>query len=369
VSNDADNSVHKLSPTGKDLGVFVSLIGIGCPDGLAFSGSGNLLVADICDSVIRQYSAAGEDLGIFASVGLSNPAYLAFDTTGNVFVSNTDNGGEFRNTIHEFSPSGQDLGVFASTGLRFPTGLVFDPVGNLLVANGEQRPGRTDYSIRKFSPKGEDLGDFAVLSDQPRELVISHTKSTTSTVLTSRLNPSTYGQTVMFIAAVTTTGLVAPIGTVSFTGTTNLVRFTIGTATVNSSGIATLARSNLNAGLYPLTAVYKGDANSLASTSTVLNQSVLQTTTKATITSSLNPSIVGQAVTFTAKITSPTVMPTGPVTFTLGATTLGTSQLSGGKATFSTSSLAAGSNAVKVTYLGNSNIAKSSAALIQVVQP
>jgi len=82
----------------------------------------------------------------------------------------------------------------------------------------------------------------------------------------------------------------------------------------------------------------------------------------------LNPSKQGQPVTFTAKITSPTVMPTGPVTFSIGYTNLGTAQLSGGIAKFTTSALPVGSSRVKVTYYGNSNIAKSSASILQTVQ-
>jgi len=60
-----------------------------------------------------------------------------------------------------------------------------------------------------------------------------------------------------------------------------------------------------------LHAVYLGDAAYQGSTSAVLNQVVLETTSRATLTSSPNPSMQGQAVTFTAKISSPTVMPTG----------------------------------------------------------
>jgi hypothetical protein len=99
-----------------------------------------------------------------------------------------------------------------------------------------------------------------------------------------------------------------------------------------------------------------------------VNQVVLETTSKATLTSSPNPSTQGQAVTFTAKITSPTVIPTGPVTFTAGTTVLGTAQLSGGKAKLVTSSLPVGSTKVTVTYYGDSNIAKSSASVFQTVQ-
>ena len=99
----------------------------------------------------------------------------------------------------------------------------------------------------------------------------------------------------------------------------------------------------------------------------MLNQVVLQTTSSATLTSSPNPSAQGQAVTFTATITSPTVIPTGPVTFMAGTKILGTAQLSGGKAKFTISTLAVGSTKVTATYYGNSNIAKSSASVTQTV--
>jgi hypothetical protein len=197
-----------------------------------------------------------------------------------------------------------------------------------------------------------------------RQVVSNTTKSATSTTLSSTLNPSTYGQSVTFKATVTTTGSVGPNGTVSFTWD----GYSIGTATLNASGVATLTKSNLNVYTYPLTAVYSGDANNAGSTSAVLNQVVKEATSAAALSSSLNPSTQGQAVTFTATISSPTVVPTGPVTFTAGTTALGTAQLSGGKATFSTSTLAVGSTTVKATYNGDSNIAESSASVTQSVQ-
>ncbi len=73
-------------------------------------------------------------------------------------------------------------------------------------------------------------------------------------------------------------------------------------------------------------------------------------------------------MTFTAKITSPTVTATGPVTFTAGKTVLGTAQLSFGKAKFTTSTMAVGSTTVKATYYGDSNITRSSASVTQTVQ-
>lgn len=202
-----------------------------------------------------------------------------------------------------------------------------------------------------------------------RQVVNSTTKSATSTTLASGLNPAIYGQSVTFTASVTTTGSLPPTGKVTFQWQYFTETFTIGSAMLNSSGIATLTTSKLNTDAYPMTAVYAGDTNNLGSTSPVLNQTVLQTTSAATISSSLNPSAQGQAVIFTAKITSPTVTPTGPVTFKAGTTVLGTVQLSGGKASYTTASLPAGSTVIKVTYNGDSNIKGSSAAVTQVVQP
>lgn len=196
-----------------------------------------------------------------------------------------------------------------------------------------------------------------------REVVNSTTKSATATTLVSSLNPSVYGQSVTWTATVTTSGSVPPSGKVNFTWSI----YTIGSATLNSSGVATLTKSNLNADTYPLTAVYVGDASNLGSTSPVVSQVVTQATSSAALTSSPNPSTPGQLVTFTATITSPTAKPTGPVAFAVGKTVLGTAQLNGGKAKFTTSTLAVGSTKVTATFNGDSNIAKSSASVTQTV--
>jgi hypothetical protein len=197
-------------------------------------------------------------------------------------------------------------------------------------------------------------------------VLLGAAKYATTTSFVSSLNPSIYGQPVTFVANVTHRGSFQPTGTVNFKWGDG---YSIGTAPLKSDGTATMTRSNLNADPYPLTAVYSGDTNNLKSTSSVVNQMVTQTTSAAALTSSLNPSRVGQGVTFAATITSPTVTPRGPVTFEVGRTVSGTVQLSGGKATFTTSSLPAGSTVVKVTFSGSSDIKGSSASVTQVVQP
>ncbi|MDB5221403.1 MAG: hypothetical protein JWN83_70 [Chitinophagaceae bacterium] len=89
----------------------------------------------------------------------------------------------------------------------------------------------------------------------------------------------------------------------------------------------------------------------------------LQPTTTA-ITSSLNPSLSGQSVTFTATVSAASGTPTGTVTFFDGSTNLGSGSLSGNAATFSTSTLTAGSHNITSTYNGDASNASSTSSVL-----
>jgi uncharacterized protein (TIGR03437 family) len=84
--------------------------------------------------------------------------------------------------------------------------------------------------------------------------------------------------------------------------------------------------------------------------------------TITTLTSSLNPAVFGQLVTFAA-IVAP-VTATGTVTFLDGTAVLGSGTLGGGKATFSTSSLAVGSHSITASYGGDTNDKGSTSATL-----
>lgn len=185
----------------------------------------------------------------------------------------------------------------------------------------------------------------------------------TTTSLESSLSPSTYGQTVTLTAVVSSAGQVVPTGRVTFKNGGTLLR------TVNLSGTtATLSTRTLPAGTLSITATYDGDTQSAKSTSAPLSQLVNQATSVTTITSSVNPSVQGEAVTFSAKVTIPAMTVTGTVTFTAGSTTLGTITLQGGKAVVTTSALPQGSNTITATFDGTANIVGSAASLTQVVK-
>src|SRR5207245_771746 len=133
----------------------------------------------------------------------------------------------------------------------------------------------------------------------------------------------------------------------------------LGTATLNA-GQATLTNATLAVASHKLSVVYSGDGNFLASTSANLTQTVTKANAATAITVSLNPSVFGQAVTFTATV-SP-VAPgagtrTGTVQFKIDGADFGTPlSLSGGSATSGAiASLATGNHSVTAVYSGDGN--------------
>jgi probable HAF family extracellular repeat protein len=90
-----------------------------------------------------------------------------------------------------------------------------------------------------------------------------------------------------------------------------------------------------------------------------------------TLTSSANPSVQGQPVTFTATMTSIAGPPSDgeTVQFVVGGQVYGSATLKGGVAQFTTSAIPAGSRVVVAKYNGNANYLPSKYSLTQVVSP
>jgi len=186
----------------------------------------------------------------------------------------------------------------------------------------------------------------------------------TTTGLTSSPNPSNYGQSVTFTATVTAASG-TPTGTVIFyDGSSQL-----GSATL-ANGKASFSTSSLSAGSHSITAAYQGSDAFAPSTSAPLNQVVNGTKTTTTLVSSLNPSVFGQTVIFTASVDSNSGTPSGTVVFYDGSTQIGSATLAGRSASFSTSSLTASSHSITAAYQGSGEFEPSvSGPLNQVVNP
>jgi sugar lactone lactonase YvrE len=186
----------------------------------------------------------------------------------------------------------------------------------------------------------------------------------TSVSLASSSNPATFGTALTFTSNVTGTG-----GSVTGTVTFMDGNTAIGKVAINGSGAATLTTTTLAPGQHTITAVYSGDANNQPNTSSVLQQQVQQTTV-STIVSNANPAQTLSPIVLTCVVSNGGPQPaTGSVTFTDGSTLLGTVALTGGVATLSLPSLAAGQHNVIASYSGDvADFPSASAPFAQVVQ-
>ncbi len=196
----------------------------------------------------------------------------------------------------------------------------------------------------------------------------------TSVALVSSLNPSAVGQNVTFTATVSGgAGGATPDGNVTFMdGSTILGTIPLSPSGVAGAATASFTTGNLSNGLHVITATYNGDVQKgiQANTSNPVNQLVLVPSI-VMLTSSVNPSIFGNSVTFTAVVTSSsTQTPTGAVNFFNGATPIGTANLSAaGQAVFTTASLPAGTDSITAVYVGdNYNGSGTSNIVSQVVK-
>lgn len=258
----------------------------------------------------------------------------------------------------------------ATLGPGTPTGTVDFFEGATLLGSGTLSGSIATFSTSTFAVGSHTLtavynGDLTFFPSTSAPITQVVNQGTTSTAVTSSLNPSRTGQNVTFTATVTVTaGVGSPTGTVTF----NDGATTLGTGTV-AGGVATFATSTLTVSSHPITAVYNGDVNFATSTSTILTQVVNQGITTTAVTSSANPSIFGNSITLTATLTVTAGIgtPTGNVTFKDGATTIGTGTVAAGVATFSTSILSVGSHSITAVYNGDINFSASTSPLLTQV--
>jgi sugar lactone lactonase YvrE len=175
--------------------------------------------------------------------------------------------------------------------------------------------------------------------------------------LSSSVNPSIFGTNIVFTIKVTGVGSLIPTGTVIFSDGAA----TLGTATLDGTGAASLQTAALAVGSHSISVSYSGDTN-YSVTSAALVQTVQSATTQITLTASANPAIYATPLTLTATVTgNGGVVGTGSVTFTDGGTSIGSALLNAnGVASLTLSTLAPGTQTIVANYAGDSNISASS---------
>ena len=187
----------------------------------------------------------------------------------------------------------------------------------------------------------------------------------TTSVLTSSPNPSIYGTSISFSDTVSAPdGDPERHGDLRTAAPTNACssKTPLGTETL-ASGKATYSTSSLPVGTTYVEAIYGASGNYGGSSSDpALAQVVNPLGTTSVLTSSPNPSIYGTSISFSDTVSASTGTPSGTVTFyscttntCSSKTPLGIETLSGGKATYSTSSLPVGTTYVEAIYGASGN--------------
>src|SRR5262249_13870001 len=132
-----------------------------------------------------------------------------------------------------------------------------------------------------------------------------------------------------------------------------------------NGSVPPVTATNLVAGVHTFTAVYSGDAVYSGSTSPAASVTVSKAAPTIGLTSTQNPSIAGQPVSFTAAVSPSTS--TGSVQFLDGSSVIGHAPLANGAASL-TAALAVGTHSVTAVYSGDANYnGATSAAVVQTV--
>ena len=274
--------------------------------------------------------------------------------------------------------------VAITQGAGTPTGTVTFTSGTTVLGTANLTAAGTATINPVLAPGAYTIvatyaGDTDDAGSQSAPLSLTVENSSTTTV-TSTPDPSLFGQAVTFTVQVTSgAGGTIPTGTVTIFDTFGGVKNTLAAALpLNATGAATFTTSTLAVGAHSITVSYSGDTSHAASTSTDNGappwSQVVEEQTAVTLTSSVNPSLVGQSITFTATVTALNgggILPDGTVTFMDGTATLFTGPLVGGVLTYTTSTLANGLHPITAVYSGDATkeiLGETSAVLNQIVQ-
>jgi hypothetical protein len=127
------------------------------PNGIAFDPSGNVYVSNGASNSISKFGSTGNFLStIGSSVTLADPAGLAVDSQGNLYAANFGISAGVSSTIAKFDSAGTFVGAI-SNNVNRPFGVLVDAADNLYVGNWFTN------NISKFDSSGTfetTLGDL-----------------------------------------------------------------------------------------------------------------------------------------------------------------------------------------------------------------
>ena len=203
-------------------------------------------------------------------------------------------------------------------------------------------------------------------------VLVNQTSPVATGTLTSTPDLSYVGQPFKITAKLTPPSVgIVYAGPITFYVDGNIV----GSATLAGNVASIVGPTSLAVGRHQLSATWPGDNNDPALSLTGIH-TVALVPVNVSLTSSLNPSTVGQSVTFTVQVTAETppgvTAPIAPFTGVLnlydGTVLLGTQTSSSGAYSFTTSVLTKGSHFLTASYPGDANFAPGKGTLTQTVE-
>ena len=360
--------------------------GTGTPtESISFYNGSNLLATVALSGKTATYKSGALAVGLHSITAVDSGDANNFGSTSPALDQAVNQDGTTATVTSSKEPSAYGQSVTftatvkaASPGSGTPTGTAEFLDGSAVLATVALSGGKATYSTPALAVGSHSItvaygGDGNFLASTSSALAQTVEQDATTAKVSSSANPSVYGQTVTFTATVAagSPGGGTPTGTVTFMDGSSAIG--VGTLSV-VSGVdeATFATSGLAGASHSITAVYGGDPNFTASTSSALTQTVKHASTTTTLVSSANPWTLGQSLTFKATV-APVApgagIPTSTVTFYDGSTAIGTGTVSGGVATFTTSTLSVGTHSIKAVYAGDTNFKTSTSAVVkQIVQ-
>ena len=341
-----------------------TVTGISPTGSVSFMDGSTVLAVRTTTSGVASYSTGGLAVGSHAITAVYSGDADNATSTSTVLTQVVSKAATATSLTSSVNPSitPQSVTFTATVTGATPTGSVTFMDGTTVLAVRTTSAGIASYSTGSLAVGSHAItavygGDADNLTSNSPGLS-QMVKSPTTTTLASSVDPSSLDQSTTFTATVTG---VTPTGSVTFMdGATVLATNPI------TTGVATYSTGSLIVGSHAITAVYNGDPDNVASTSTVLTQTVTKASTTTVLTSSANPSSFSHPTTFTATVTG--VTPTGSVTFVDGSTAVATGPVTAGVATYSNPGLAVGSHAITAVYNGDAdNTTSASVVLTQMV--
>ncbi len=340
---------------------------LNAPWGLAFDASGNLDIADQNNDVIRQVNASGVISTIAGSgspgysgdtyqatlARLNKPSSITFDAAGNLYIADSGN-----NRIRKVNPvtkiittiAGDNSTILQGDGYPATLSALYGPYGIALDGNADI------FVADVFHNRIREVPSNIAILLYPTLRVNSVSDPLEQTIE----NDGTAPLNVSDITAISD-GIIQPSTTCGSTNPLLPLSQCVVSAEFSSPTVGN-----------PVTGSIQISSDGINAPNTLLLQTVVTSTSSSTVvlSSSPDPSILGNPVTFTVQVVPLSGVATGTLQLLDGATTISTLTLTNGMASTIISNLSVGQHTITAAYSGDANNSSAtSLSLLQVVNP